>query len=184
MTKLLFLALDGTIRRSKSGAAFINQPDDQELIEGIQQVLTHYPDYVKIGIGNQDSVASGGKSLEDAIKEQEITLDLVPQLKCIYFCPDFEGKECHYVGRYGIERSYLHIQFTPEYLAELAYLIGSFRKPNPGMLQLAMKEYQVFDSPEEITDVLMVGDSVEDAAAATAAGIGFMWAVDWLKSSN
>lgn len=39
MTKILFLDLDGTVRRTKSGATFINDPLDQELIPGVEEAI-------------------------------------------------------------------------------------------------------------------------------------------------
>jgi len=37
--KILFLDLDGTVRRTKSGAIFINDPYDQELIPGTKEAI-------------------------------------------------------------------------------------------------------------------------------------------------
>lgn len=42
MNKLLLLDMDGTIRRSKSGATFINDPLDQEIIPEAQSAIAHY----------------------------------------------------------------------------------------------------------------------------------------------
>ncbi|WP_196517672.1 hypothetical protein [Nostoc sp. WHI] len=39
MKKILFLHLDGTVRRTKSGATFINTPKDQEIIPGVQDAI-------------------------------------------------------------------------------------------------------------------------------------------------
>ncbi|NDJ25953.1 hypothetical protein GS682_31100 [Nostoc sp. B(2019)] len=39
MTKILFLDLDGTIRRTKSGTTFINKPENQEIIPGVQEAI-------------------------------------------------------------------------------------------------------------------------------------------------
>ncbi len=54
----------------------------------------------------------------------------------------------------------------------------SWRKPNPGMILQAMKEYNA--SPEE---VLMVGDRPEDKQAAHAAGVDFAWANEFFQVS-
>ncbi|YAF99498.1 MAG: hypothetical protein AB3A66_29745 (plasmid) [Nodularia sp. CChRGM 3473] len=69
MTKILFLDLDGTVRRTKSGKTFINTPLDQEIIPGVTEAISHYSDHYLIGITNQGGVAAGKKSLEDAIAE-------------------------------------------------------------------------------------------------------------------
>lgn len=161
--KLLLLDLDGTVRESKSGATFINKPDDQKLIQGVEDAIAHYKDWTVVGITNQGGVAAGHKSLEDAIAEQQYTLNLLPQIQKIYFCSDFEGNEGYLVKPTG---KVTKVE-NPKYL-------GSFRKPNPGMLLLAQDS--CLDSIEE---VLYVGDRAEDEAAALAAGIPFMWADQW-----
>jgi D-glycero-D-manno-heptose 1,7-bisphosphate phosphatase len=43
--KILFLDLDGTVRKTKSGATFINDPYDQELIVGVEGAIALYNDY-------------------------------------------------------------------------------------------------------------------------------------------
>lgn len=47
----------------------------------------------------------------------------------------------------------------------------NWRKPAPGMLLYAMKEFNILAS-----ETLMVGDSQDDKTAALAAGCDFMWA--------
>lgn len=48
MIKILFLDLDGTVRRPKSEAEFINSPHEQELIPGVAEAILKYPKWVKI----------------------------------------------------------------------------------------------------------------------------------------
>ena len=55
--KILFLDLDGTVRRTKSGATFINDPYDQELIPGVEEAIARYHNWLIIGITNQDMVS-------------------------------------------------------------------------------------------------------------------------------
>ncbi len=74
MNKILFLDLDATVRRAKSGATFINTPKDQEIIPGVQDAIARYPNYYIIGITNQSGVDAGKKSLESAIAEQKYTM--------------------------------------------------------------------------------------------------------------
>lgn len=59
MSKLLMLDCDGTIRRSKSGATFINDPLDQEIIPEAADAIAHYHNqgWVIVGITNQGGVA-------------------------------------------------------------------------------------------------------------------------------
>ncbi len=93
-SKVLFLDLDGTVRRSKSGATFINDPYDQEMIPGVEDAIARYHDYKIIGVTNQGGVKAGFKSLEDCFTEQKITLDLIPKMLMIFFCTD--GGETFY----------------------------------------------------------------------------------------
>jgi D-glycero-D-manno-heptose 1,7-bisphosphate phosphatase len=164
MVKLLFCDLDGTIRQTISGKTFINDPHDQQLIEGVAEALKYYLEngWTIIGISNQGGVASGHKSLESAIAEQQYTLSLTPQLEKIYFCPNFDGEDCWVVDR----KTYYLVQ--ENYSGEF----GGFRKPSPGMLNLAIKFYQ----PSE---VVMVGDRSEDREAAEAANVLFVPADVW-----
>lgn len=168
--KLLLLDLDGTIREPKSGAKFINRPDDQQLIEGIENTFRHYQDWLAIGITNQGGVAAGHKSLEDAINEQRITIDLTGGIiSQIYFCPDFEGKRCIQCGYRGDSGSWGWLEMN-----SIDESLGGFRKPDPGMLNLA-----IADCVRQPSEVLYVGDRLEDMQAAEAANIPFLWASDW-----
>ena len=97
--KILFLDLDGTVRKTKSGATFINDPYDQELISGVEQAIARYKDWKIIGITNQGGVAAKHKTLENCIVEQQQTLALIPQMCCIYLCPD-NGETIYAVGKH------------------------------------------------------------------------------------
>jgi D-glycero-D-manno-heptose 1,7-bisphosphate phosphatase len=90
MTKLLLLDCDGTIREPASGGKFIQHPSDQRIIKGADQALAHYHknEWQIVGITNQGGVAAGHKTIEDAIEEQLITLELFPEIEGIFFCPD------------------------------------------------------------------------------------------------
>jgi len=160
--KLLLLDLDGTIRRSTIGK-FINDPNDQEPIEGAIESLeiAQKRGWAMIGITNQAGVAAGYKTLKSAILEQKKTLEIFPMLSCIYFCPDFKGRKCFRVQRAGcveIDEMY------PD-------LIGQFRKPDPGMIFASLRAFD-----ENPTDILMVGDREEDEFAAKNAGLRFLGA--------
>ena len=48
--KILFLDLDGTVRKTKSGATFINDPYDQELIPGVENAIARYKGWKIFGI--------------------------------------------------------------------------------------------------------------------------------------
>lgn len=89
---LVLLDMDGTIRRAKSGATFINNPSDQELIPGAMQAMKDVAligGHHMIGVTNQRGVAAGFKSLADCIREQRQTIALSRELlDAIVFCPD------------------------------------------------------------------------------------------------
>lgn len=162
------------MRQAKSGATFISIPHDQELIPGVKEAITRYPNHLLIGITNQGGVAAGKKSLEDAIEEQKYTIKLVPRLYYIYFCPDFEGKQCYRVVDVdGVIRC-AAINF--EYGDDLQQWQGLCRKPNHGMIEIAIAEHSLKVNRQES---LFVGDRPEDQAAALAANIPFMWANQW-----
>jgi D-glycero-D-manno-heptose 1,7-bisphosphate phosphatase len=167
--QLLLLDLDGTIRRSTIGE-FINDPSDQEPIEGAIESLksAQKQGWAMIGITNQAGVAAGHKTLESAILEQKKTLEIFPMLSCIYFCPDFKGQKCFCLERVccvEIDKMY------PE-------LIGQFRKPNPGMIFASLRAFD-----ENPTDILMVGDRKEDEFAAKNAGLRFLGASEFRNLS-
>lgn len=167
MTKILFLDCDGTIRRPKSGAKFISNPEDQEIIGGVSEAIAHYKSlgFTPIGVTNQGGVAAGHKSLEEAIEEQCITLELLPELELIYFAPNYDGLICWKISRSA----------STEIKQQSIEEFGSFRKPGAGMLNLALRFYNA--QPQ---DCLMVGDRTEDEVAAATALVPFMWAHDWL----
>lgn len=173
MTKLLLIDLDGTIRAPKSGGAFIQEPTDQRPLPRAMEALNHYANegWIISGVSNQAGVAAGHKSFEQCRDEQLYTLKLFPQIKSIHFCPDFDGKECYCCDRVSGMLCALHDRLNrPD-------LVGSFRKPNAGMIYAAIwGEIPQGEFPEEI---LFVGDRPEDEQAAKTACIPFKWADHW-----
>lgn len=159
---LLLLDLDGTVREPLDGHKFIGRPRAQRIIAKAQGAIAYYESlgWKIVGITNQAGVASDKKSLQSCIKETVYTLTLLPALEEIYFCPDFEGKKCFCVTRNQVD-DYHHHPAS-----------GTFRKPAPGMLNLAIQRHQ----PDL---ALMIGDRPEDRAAALAAGIRFLQAQSW-----
>lgn len=172
MKKLLLIDLDGTIREPESGEKFIQHPLDQRIISGADKGVAHAhkEGWVIVGISNQAGVQAGYKNLEDCIAEQAYTLELFPELLCIYFCPDFDGCHCWLVGR-GHDAKPIHIT---EWAAEF---IGKFRKPQPGMLEAAMKNHGSVPSG----DCWYIGDRLEDEVSAIRAKVNFMPADTWVN---
>lgn len=101
------------------------------------------------------------KSLDAALAEMRYCLELTG-IKSGYFCTN-EGATCYWAG-------------PSDAIGPIASQIyGNYRKPGPGMLELAMqKEGKAFER------YLYVGDRPEDEKAANqVAGTRFMWADDW-----
>jgi D-glycero-D-manno-heptose 1,7-bisphosphate phosphatase len=163
--QLLLLDLDGTVREPLDGHKFIQRPRDQQIISKADQAVAYYTamGWKIVGVTNQAGVAIGKKSLQSCIKEQEYTLVLLLDMQEIYFCPDFEGKKCFCVTRNEVH-NYSNQQES-----------GTFHKPQPGMLNLAIQIHQ----PDK---ALMIGDRPEDKAAALAAGIQFQHAQSWRQT--
>ena len=175
MTKLLVLDKDGTLTRPKSGNTFVQHPEDQELIEGVAEAIQRYiADGWTIAIAsNQGGVAAGYKSLGDAIAEVRYAMKLIGIQYHGLLCPDFNGDECYIVSDFSA---------PPLHKVEhYKSLVGSFRKPQGGMLTALWRHFSTHES--EITASLMIGDRPEDQGAAQAAGFDFMWAEDWRKSN-
>ncbi|MCL1466073.1 HAD-IIIA family hydrolase [Argonema galeatum] len=162
---LLILDLDGTVREPVSGNKFIQRPRDQRMIEGVEGAIAYFAatGWKIVGVTNQAGVASGKKSLQSCIKEQQYTLELLLEMEEIYFCPDFEGRKCFCVTRSEVHNYSKHQES------------GKFRKPNPGMVNLAIERHL----PDKI---LMIGDRPEDREAAKAAGIKFQQAENWRQT--
>ncbi|MFM6139134.1 MAG: HAD hydrolase-like protein [Sphaerospermopsis kisseleviana] len=159
MNRILFVDLDGTVRRTKSGATFINDPYDQEIIPGVQEAIARYHDWKIIGITNQGGVGAGHKTLKDCVLEQQYTLKLLPNLSYIFFCPD-NGQTTYQVW----EKRYQKIDPFEKL---------NFRKPGTGMIDWAIR------CNSQTKQYLMIGDRPEDQQCADNANIPFMWAEDW-----
>lgn len=165
ITKIIFFDLNETLRETVSGKTFISEPTDQKAIEGTQKALAYYQSkgFICIGITNQSDVAAGHKSIESAIEEQRITLELFPELSEIFFCPNFGGESCWQISRGNVPLEFKAPQ--PE-----GYIDVSCRKPGQGMLLIAVQTLA------DLSDCWMIGDRPEDKACAAAAGVKFIWA--------
>lgn len=166
MNRVLILDMDGTCREPASGGQFIQHLMDQRVISGADTALARYhaEGWLIFGATNQGGVAAGKKTLYDCNKEQVYTLELLPQIHEIYFCPDFEGKQLGYVSRNHCSWS------SPGGFP-------SFRKPGTGMIKYILALHRA-------DQCLFVGDREEDQLAAAGAGIPFMWADAWRADSQ
>jgi hypothetical protein len=204
---LLLLDLDGTVRETKSGQDFINSPDDQTLKIGVFDLIkrAHEIGWGIFGVTNQGGVRAGFKSLKDCIQEQFITLEKTRGFMLgIYFA--IADDECWFVKLPPFPVSVLNwiplwINTPWRYKVydgeghDPRWALGGFRKPNPGMLRLAIAQWLNFHHATDdlidaadlvttpdwqtcygITTALfkMTGDRPEDRAAAAAAEVEFI----------
>ncbi len=145
--KALFLDRDGIINEEKD---YVHKIEDFEFMAGIFEVLRHAQasGYLLIVVTNQAGIARGYYSEEDfhslnnwmigRFQEKGIKIDKV------YYCP--------YHPTHGIGK----------YLKD-----SEFRKPGPGMIQQAAKEFGI-----DPAQSLLVGDKESDIEAGKTAGIG------------
>lgn len=166
--KLAILDKDGTLTQSKSGAQFVQHPEDQELMPGVKEAIARLVagGYVLAIASNQGGVAAGHKSLEDAIAEMRYCLQLLPEIDYALFCPDFSGQELWMVDRSIGNDASCRDRGTS------TAIYGRYRKPEPGMLNFASEFY---------SEAVMIGDRTEDRLAAEAAGIPFLHADEWRR---
>ena len=152
--KALCLDFDGTIRRSASGATFIRNVEDIELMPGIEKLIWAYRNmgYLILGISNQAGVAHGFKL------PLEIDWEMIGTLNLFEQNPFHFVKFCYHDGAGKIE-PYCHRSLL--------------RKPSTGML--ALMEDDAFDAGFVVDwdNSLFVGDRPEDEECAKNAGIPF-----------
>lgn len=146
---LALVDLDGTIREPKSNNQFINTPLDQQLIPGINEVLSelNQRNFAIYGVSNQGGIVAGYKTLRDTIKEMRYFLKLCPYLNRIYFSYDDDHV-------WVVTRQFPILDWFPLLLNTFSrytisgtpfddskYWLGGFRKPNPGMLRMAIADW-------------------------------------------
>lgn len=150
----LCLDFDGTIRRSKSGATFIKNAHDIELMPGIEKLIWRYRNmgWLIFGISNQAGVAHGFKL------PMEIELEMDNTFKLFQNNPFHAAKFCYHDGKGKIE-PYNHRSLL--------------RKPDIGMLALMEHECYVEGYIVDWDNSLFVGDRPEDEECAKRAGIKF-----------
>ncbi len=167
--KILFCDVDNTLTETISGHTFKQHPQDVKVMEGADKAVSHYHNqgWTVIGISNQAGVSAGHKSMGDAIAEMHFTMKLLPELISIYFCPDFEGRECWRV----LQLSASEVgQDEPDF-------IGTYRKPKPGMILRNLEGF--WKQGTVIDECWMVGDRPEDEQCAINARINFCPADVW-----
>lgn len=147
--KAIFLDRDGTINRY---VGFLRRPEEFELLPGVAEAIKKINDsgYLAIVVSNQPVIARGEVTV-DQLQEIHNKMETLlgnagAYLDAIYYCPHHPDK--------GFQGE------IPEFKIEC-----DCRKPKPGMLLQAAKEYNI-----DLSNSWMVGDSHSDIEAGKAAG--------------
>lgn len=152
--KLVIFDVDGTLVTTTSGETFRKRADDWQWLPGrVEHIKQMRAEGVRVAIAsNQGGVAFGYMQQSDVLRELS-----------------------RMVKEAGIAPGGLYICYThPKASVQQYKSEDTRRKPGPGMLQDAMRDFDAL--PEE---TLMVGDRPEDEQAAKSAGVAFTWADDF-----
>jgi D-glycero-D-manno-heptose 1,7-bisphosphate phosphatase len=176
MTDILFVDIDETLTTTISGSPFKQHPRDVKAIPCADRAITKFKNkgYTIIGVSNQGGCSTLDpktgkpyKTIQDTCDEMLFTLSFFPEIDSILFCPDMEGKLLWLVK---------FPKFSTNVVPSNKALIGTFRKPECGMINYILQQ-----QPKRIfkANHLMVGDRPEDATCAVNAGIDFIAAQTW-----
>lgn len=147
--RAIFLDRDGTINKY---VGFLKNINDLELIDGATEAinLINNSDYLAIVVTNQPVIARGDVTFEELDEIHNKLETLLGQsgsyLDAIYFCPHHPDK--------GFEGE------RPEFKIDC-----ECRKPKPGLLLKAAKDYNI-----DLSNSWMIGDDDNDIKAGIAAG--------------
>lgn len=135
--KYVFLDRDGVINKRPPKAEYVCKPEEFVWLEGSKEAIKKLNDagYFIIIISNQAGISRGVMSHEDFRSVQEkMESDLAEMdvhIDAVYYCPHGWNEGC------------------------------SCRKPKPGMLYQAQKDYSI-----NLTECLMIGDDERDMFTA------------------
>lgn len=209
MTNLLLIDLDGTARTTKSGQVCPTFPDDQILIRETDELCRRLVEkhWVIAAVTNQGGCEAINpdtgkpyKPRRQAVAECKYFLQIAPWCDRVYMCPN--GKMSDLDEVYRVTRGHWlwplrKCSVTHEYNDDHPYYqTMGYRKPKPGMLELAIRDEQEReysearelgirdrDMAEVQVKALMVGDMESDRLAAKNAGVAFAWVQEfWFKS--
>jgi D-glycero-D-manno-heptose 1,7-bisphosphate phosphatase len=141
MNKALFLDRDGVINVDK---VHVSRSDDFELAEGIFELCRKYQSegYLIMVITNQAGIAKGLYTEDDFLK---LKAWMVEQFQ---------------INSVAISKVY-HCPHHPDFTGPC-----QCRKPNPGMILQAVKEFDL-----NISECVLIGDKETDLEAGRRAGI-------------
>lgn len=147
--KAIFMDRDGTINKY---VGFLRSIDDFELLPGAAEAIRkcNASEFLTVVVTNQPVIARGEVSyaqLQDIHNKMETLLGLEgAYLDAIYFCPHHPHN--------GFENEIKELKITCD-----------CRKPKPGMLLEAAKDYNI-----DLQQSWMIGDGENDLLAGEAAG--------------
>lgn len=148
---LIIFDVDGTLCKPKSGGKFRRDAADWEWLPGRKELIQELRRRgIRCAIAsNQGGVAFGYMPLEAIQAElHRLAKEANIPLGGVYIC-------------FNHPKASIEQYRTDDYR----------RKPGPGMLIEAMRDFEA-----EPDQTLYVGDLAEDSQAATAAGCSFLWA--------
>ena len=143
-----FLDRDGVLNVD---TGYLHRIEDLEWIQGAQKAvgMLNEAGFLVVIITNQSGIGRGYFTEADFLKLTEgmkTALKLKgAQIDAVYFCPNHPE---HGLGSYKVA--------------------CDFRKPRPGMILQAIKEWEI-----ELTQSFFIGDRESDRKAAEAAGVKF-----------
>lgn len=147
--KAIFLDRDGTINKY---VGFLTDIDKFELIDGVSEAIKkiNHSEYLAIVITNQPVIARGEVSIDELNEihnKMETLLGLDgAYIDGLYYCPHHPDKG--FIGE------------RPEYK-----IICECRKPKPGMLLKAEKDFNI-----DLSESYMIGDGKNDIECGKNAG--------------
>jgi D,D-heptose 1,7-bisphosphate phosphatase len=147
--KVIFLDRDGTINVYKG---FLTHIDDFQLIDGTAEAIKRVNEsgYLAIVITNQPVIARGDVTMEELVeihnKMETLLGEKGAYIDDIFFCPHHPDK--------GFEGEKIEYKIECE-----------CRKPKAGMFLKAADKYNV-----DLSESIMIGDSVNDIEAGRSAG--------------
>ena len=189
---LIVFDADGTLTTTASGAKFPQSPEDKKLRFNPAPLPN---DAYLVIASNQKGISLGLKSREFAEAEFNYLDDLTQHLfDAILICPDdgatvwVKPEHDRPFIRFAAKGTPYHADFeTSPILSGTSHLIGTFRKPQPGMLHLAeaLAERRLWGEPQRKIDRrIFIGDQYSDRQSSEAAGFKYWDIEDWLKANR
>lgn len=140
--KYIFLDRDGTLDVRPPKAQYVEKPEDFIWLPGAKEAVKKLKDagYFIILVSNQAGIAMGRMTDEDVVrvneKMQADLLEIGASIDAIYYCPHGWDSTC------------------------------SCRKPKPGMLYQAQKDYSI-----NLPECVLIGDDERDVQTAENADV-------------